>query len=177
MAEAKHRLHQGRDLYETVTKVAELRPGSALWINQSNQCAKGRCEMILGYARVSTEDQCFDGQLDALRAAGCQKIYREKISGTVRDRRALTAAIDTLGPGGSADRDAARSACQIDQGPIELARSHSPRNSSRTSVMTIFINEASTVAMTQIIAPTKPNAPRLIARMAVSGLGMMIATT
>jgi hypothetical protein len=99
MAEAKHRLHQGRDLYETVTKVAELRPGSALWINQSNQCAKGRCEMILGYARVSTEDQCFDGQLDALRAAGCQKIYREKISGTVRDRRALTAAIDTLGPG------------------------------------------------------------------------------
>jgi DNA invertase Pin-like site-specific DNA recombinase len=37
--------------------------------------------MKIGYARVSTEEQNLDLQIDALRNAGCEKIYQEKVSG------------------------------------------------------------------------------------------------
>ena len=45
--------------------------------------------MIYGYARVSTEAQDLTGATAQLKAAGCQKIYREKITGTTADRPSL----------------------------------------------------------------------------------------
>lgn len=45
--------------------------------------------MIVGYARVSTQDQSLDLQSDALRTAGCEEIFSEKITGKQRERPEL----------------------------------------------------------------------------------------
>jgi DNA invertase Pin-like site-specific DNA recombinase len=54
----------------------------------------------IGYARVSTASQNLDRQIAALRAAGCEVIFREKASGKVmKGRPQLEKAIDALGTG------------------------------------------------------------------------------
>lgn len=53
----------------------------------------------IGYARVSTEDQNLDRQLDALKAYGCTRIFEEKISGKKKDREQLNAMFDYLRDG------------------------------------------------------------------------------
>jgi DNA invertase Pin-like site-specific DNA recombinase len=55
--------------------------------------------MFIGYARVSTMDQNPALQMDALRSAGCEKIFTEKASGSHRDRPQLKAALDYLREG------------------------------------------------------------------------------
>lgn len=50
--------------------------------------------MLIGYARVSTQDQTSHLQTDALRAAGCERIFTEQASGAQRDRPQLAAALD-----------------------------------------------------------------------------------
>ncbi|WP_374636053.1 recombinase family protein [Paracoccus sp. (in: a-proteobacteria)] len=55
--------------------------------------------MRIGYARVSSQDQTPDLQLDALRAAGCKRIFVETASGAQRDRPELGAALDYLRAG------------------------------------------------------------------------------
>lgn len=55
--------------------------------------------MLVGYARVSTQDQDPALQLDALKAAGCEKLFTEKASGAQRERPQLQAAIDYMREG------------------------------------------------------------------------------
>lgn len=50
-------------------------------------------------ARVSTEDQNLDGQLDALKAAGAERIFADKITGRVRRRPELDRLLDQLRQG------------------------------------------------------------------------------
>ena len=54
---------------------------------------------IIGYARTSTEDQLLDLQLDALRAAGTERILTDQASGARRDRPGLTSTLAMLAPG------------------------------------------------------------------------------
>lgn len=55
--------------------------------------------MLIGYARVSTEDQNLDLQNDALLQAGCDKIIEEKASGARTDRTGLDEALSFLRKG------------------------------------------------------------------------------
>jgi Resolvase, N terminal domain len=55
--------------------------------------------MIYGYARASTEAQDLTGQLAQLKAAGCEKVFREKLTGTNADRPQLQKLIDDLAGG------------------------------------------------------------------------------
>lgn len=54
---------------------------------------------IFGYARVSTEAQNLDRQLDALKKYGVDVIYNEKMTGTKRDRPELTKLLDRISEG------------------------------------------------------------------------------
>src|SRR6202047_5052730 len=53
----------------------------------------------LGYARVSTYGQTLDAQLEQLRANGCARIFREKVTGARADRRELLKLLKAITPG------------------------------------------------------------------------------
>ncbi|MBC5816128.1 MAG: recombinase family protein [Candidatus Eremiobacteraeota bacterium] len=53
----------------------------------------------MGYARVSTDDQKLGLQLDALKGAGCTKIFRDEASGAARSRPGLDTCLAALRPG------------------------------------------------------------------------------
>ncbi|WP_293304252.1 recombinase family protein [Pedobacter sp. UBA5917] len=55
--------------------------------------------MKIGYARVSTSDQNYDLQLEALEKYGCTHIYKEKISGKSLDRPELSKLLHHLRKG------------------------------------------------------------------------------
>jgi DNA invertase Pin-like site-specific DNA recombinase len=57
------------------------------------------CDMLIGYARVSTDDQDLTLQRSALKAAGCCRLYEEKLSGAKRDRPELVRMLDALRDG------------------------------------------------------------------------------
>jgi DNA invertase Pin-like site-specific DNA recombinase len=56
-------------------------------------------EMIIGYARVSTDGQTLDAQQTALSAAGAERVFAEKVSGAVSDRKALARCVAALRAG------------------------------------------------------------------------------
>ena len=55
--------------------------------------------MLIGYARVSTQDQNLDLQSEALTKAGCERIFNDKISGSRTERPELTKALEMLREG------------------------------------------------------------------------------
>ena len=55
--------------------------------------------MKVGYARVSTQDQKFELQLDDLKSYGCEQIFQEKISGKSKERPELGRMIEHLREG------------------------------------------------------------------------------
>ncbi|MBV4300402.1 recombinase family protein, partial [Parabacteroides distasonis] len=55
--------------------------------------------MKIGYARVSTKEQHLDMQLEALKAAGCEKIFSEKMTGRQQNRPELDACLNFLREG------------------------------------------------------------------------------
>lgn len=55
--------------------------------------------MIIGYARVSTQDQNPELQVDALGKAGCEQIFKENYTGKLRERPELSHCLRTLRKG------------------------------------------------------------------------------
>jgi DNA invertase Pin-like site-specific DNA recombinase len=55
--------------------------------------------MLVGYARVSTQDQNLELQREALTQAGCQKLFEDKLSGTRAERPGLAKALEMLRKG------------------------------------------------------------------------------
>ena len=55
--------------------------------------------MLIGYARVSTQEQDLALQLDALQTSGCSRVFKEKASGAQRERPALKAALEDMRQG------------------------------------------------------------------------------
>lgn len=55
--------------------------------------------MLIGYARVSTQDQNLDLQIEALTKAGCKKVFDDKISGSRAERPGLSKVLEILREG------------------------------------------------------------------------------
>ena len=55
--------------------------------------------MIIGYARVSTDDQKLESQTDALTEAGAERVFADKITGSARSRPQLDQMLDHLREG------------------------------------------------------------------------------
>ena len=55
--------------------------------------------MLIGYARVSTGDQRLTLQIDALEEAGCERVFRDQVSGIVNTRPNLNQALKFARPG------------------------------------------------------------------------------
>src|SRR5574337_1129278 len=60
---------------------------------------RARQAMLIGYARVSTQDQNLELQREASAKAGCQKVFEDKVSGTRAERPGLAKALEMLRDG------------------------------------------------------------------------------
>jgi DNA invertase Pin-like site-specific DNA recombinase len=55
--------------------------------------------VLIGYARVSTDDENLDFQRQALKAAGCRQIFEDRATGALRERNGLARALKGCGAG------------------------------------------------------------------------------
>ena len=72
---------------------------------------------LIGYARVSTEEQGTDPQLDELRAAGCATVHEEHASGADRTRPVLARLLRDIRPRRDVGRGPARPSRPLGQPP------------------------------------------------------------
>ena len=105
--------------------------------------------MLIGYARVSTIDQNPALQMDALKTAGCDKVFTEKASGSHRDRPQLKAALNYLREGDTLVVVGGIAATGIDQ---------MPRNRERPSGC--YAAKASPSTRVRTDWPSRAKAPR-----------------
>jgi len=91
--------------------------------------------MLVGYARVSTEEQNLDMQLDALKQTGCEKFFQDEMSGAKSERPGLSAAVAFVRPGdtlvvwrldrlGRSLKDLIQRVEQLKQGGVEFRSLH-----------------------------------------------------
>src|SRR5262249_42252787 len=66
---------------------------------ERNDVGEGCRRMLVGYARVSLPEQQLALQEDALRQAGCEKIYTDTVSGKHQERPGLTQALEVVRTG------------------------------------------------------------------------------
>jgi DNA invertase Pin-like site-specific DNA recombinase len=71
------------------------------WYDHRYQDTREVTKTRIGYARVSTTDQDPALQVDALQAAGCDRVFIEQASGSLRERPELSRALDYLREGDS----------------------------------------------------------------------------
>ena len=109
--------------------------------------------MIVGYARVSTDGQSLDAQHVALAAAGAERVYAEKISGAVTDRKALAKA--TASPRSKTNR---RCVAGLSRRHAVGARRHDFVDSKRLSNRRVCLR-TSTLRVAGIVSSTLPPAP------------------
>jgi DNA invertase Pin-like site-specific DNA recombinase len=87
----------------SLSKYQQIRTESEGLIGKDNSCAnialKMENKMIVGYARVSTDGQSLEAQQAALKSAGAERIFAEKVSGAKADRKQLAKTIEALSEG------------------------------------------------------------------------------
>jgi DNA invertase Pin-like site-specific DNA recombinase len=82
--------------------ISGIKPGHSIYGHYCLSCTGSLTvedKMLIGYARVSTDDQNLDLQRDALRLAGCEKIYEDRISGAKAARPGLAMALEVARAG------------------------------------------------------------------------------
>ena len=80
--------------------ISGIKPGQTIYDQIYPSCTGSLTvegSMLIGYARVSTDDQNLDLQRDALRIAGCEKIYEDRMSGAKAARPGLNMALEVAG--------------------------------------------------------------------------------
>ncbi len=89
-----------KSVSEKIAKNAALRKPQASIPRRSDHIVSEAAEpRLVGYARVSTDKQTSGLQLDALEAAGCQRIFQDKLGGALRTRPQLDRALADLRAG------------------------------------------------------------------------------
>jgi DNA invertase Pin-like site-specific DNA recombinase len=82
--------------FKVLQRKTKLMKSRAYGLQISVAKLEGRGMTVFGYARVSTVDQDYARQVEALKAAGAEKVFSEKISGARADRPQLAKLMDAL---------------------------------------------------------------------------------